>query len=198
MLHAFRITPPELYEERRADQWQERIARDPPCQDRLARLHRPAHRRCVRARPSPPADLIPPCLESSGGGAATSGHLRLPSYGGNCRPNSQPFTHLARTRRLLTPGAGSPPPFVGPMECSPSAPCRSAPRDALYDSLVSLPVNPRGVALPFVPVRDLPDLLQPQVSEVERRNHEQDQQRVPPADEDFRPHRPDGQPEGQY
>jgi hypothetical protein len=78
MLYGLRMTLPESQEEGREDRWRKRIARDPPCQDRLARLHHPAHRRCVRARPRPPADLIPPGPASRGGGAATSGHFGQP------------------------------------------------------------------------------------------------------------------------
>ncbi len=48
--------------------------------------------------------IIRPCLQLSGGGAATSGQSAFPACGGNCRPNSQPFTYLTRTRRVLTPG----------------------------------------------------------------------------------------------
>ncbi len=93
MLHAFHITPPESREERRDDRWRERIPRDPPCQERLARLHCPAHRRGVRAGPSPPSDLIPHGLSSSGGGAAPSGQSAFPSCGGELSPEF-PALHL--------------------------------------------------------------------------------------------------------
>ncbi len=39
-----------------------------------------------------------------GAGPQPRGNPRFPLVEGNCCPNSQPFTYLVRTRRVLTPG----------------------------------------------------------------------------------------------
>ncbi len=82
----------------------ERIATGPSGQGALARVRQPAHLRCVRDRLAPPLALVQLCVLASGAGLQPRANLRLHSCGGNCGPNSQPFTYLARSRQVFTPG----------------------------------------------------------------------------------------------